>query len=246
MEPSGVAYLRALNHNPTGLTCTFHVCGTTFLCRLARATVYCLAFLETASCDQNSSALLPSDPLRIEPYAMDLGRLKQFQSVDADFRVCNVSREPVRVTRITTSCGCMAPNWTDRELKPGVTEVLKLQFTTGTTWGMKEHSAQLFLRDAKSTTGERTMNLLIRAEILPDIGVQPDRIDFGEVQSGNVATARVGINRVGLGEPLCVSNAITTSPALRVSIANDERATGGSKDDMGSMDAVGGGATARL
>lgn len=58
----------------------------------------------------------------------DFGQVEYGTPVYCTFVMTNVSNEPVIIDNVRTSCGCTAPFWTEKEVMPGDTSHVVMEY----------------------------------------------------------------------------------------------------------------------
>ncbi|MCS7163248.1 MAG: DUF1573 domain-containing protein [Bacteroidia bacterium] len=113
--------------------------------------------------------------------AQNTARLVEFSKVDHDFgrikeedRVAttrftfrNVSKHPIRVVDVKTSCGCTSPDWSKDKVAPGKEGFIEAQYSSWGRPGPFSKTLTVRIRSEKDTTQEETYTLTIRGEVIP-------------------------------------------------------------------------------
>ena len=84
---------------------------------------------------------MTEDKITINKTVHDFGTIKEAGgSVSATFIITNNTKEPVVLTRVTTSCGCTASDWTKEPIEPGKTGEVTVTFNPRGRSGLFEKS----------------------------------------------------------------------------------------------------------
>ena len=68
-------------------------------------------------------------PIAFETLIIDFGDIqKTDKPVETVFRFKNTGKEPIVLSKVTTSCGCTAPEWTKEPVLPKKTGEIKVQY----------------------------------------------------------------------------------------------------------------------
>ena len=117
-----------------------------------------------------------------EPRERNLGVLRQAEMVQTSFRLRNSSKEAIELVAVQTSCGCAAAIVGEKQLQPGATSDLTVQFATGTARGRRTAVVQLVYRGLK-TGHQRLLILPVTATVEPDYDFQPAQVQFARGES---------------------------------------------------------------
>jgi len=151
--------------------------------------------------------------LRIEPAHVDLGRLRPLEMADARFTLTNTGADPLVISKVKTSCGCVGPDWTNKTIDPGRSDVLTLSFHSGSAVGVKRHEAQLVLAGPDGGP-DRRVAVTLGADVIPDYEMTAAAFDFGSVKAGARVSAVLELRRVGQQTALKIERWKTSHAAL--------------------------------
>lgn len=127
------------------------------------------------------SELPPKSSLAFSQYLVDKGRVDPTSLEDARFRFFNTGTEPLEITRIKASCGCLQPiiSLNDKQHRPEADGSISLKVEPGAAGeimmrvqtanqkpGAKEYTVSVYSRDSQPRKAE----LLFRLD-LPERGV---------------------------------------------------------------------------
>lgn len=98
----------------------------------------------------------------------DFGKIKEEdRTATTRFSFKNVSKGPVKVVDVKSSCGCTAPNWSKEPVAPGKEGFIEAQYSAWGRPGAFTKTLTVRLRSEKDTTKEETYVLTIKGEVLP-------------------------------------------------------------------------------
>jgi hypothetical protein len=148
---------------------------------------------------------------------VDKGEVKSGLHLEHRFTVSNRGSEPVKITDVKPSCGCLAPKLDKQNVQPGESTALVLEVNT-LTQPAGLHSWRITLR-YKSGTEEKELPLYIRARIVAEISVEPPSLAiYTDTAISHEITV---IDR--RTEPLCVRAVPTSSPHIRTHLGEVRR-----------------------
>lgn len=120
------------------------------------------------------SPALAQAQLRIDPPTLDLGEIRGGAPALATFRLINTGSEPIELVDLERSCGCLAPQWSDRTIPPGKQAALTLRMRTlGQAEGPRSWPLTLVTRTPGADAKHR---LDIKATIRNEIVLQPPQV----------------------------------------------------------------------
>lgn len=102
----------------------------------------------------------------IDTLSYDFGTVAENSApVVREFTLTNVGSEPVAILSAKASCGCTAPDYSRRPVKPGESTVIKVTFNPYGQIGEADKSVRVKLRSADNKKEEITLRL--RGMVLP-------------------------------------------------------------------------------
>ena len=128
--------------------------------------------------------LRPAGPGIVGARSIDFGPVNRGQSLSAAFQLSNSGQRPLTIVRTTSSCGCAVVKEPPRIIAVGETLILEFRYTPDKRLGQHEAKLAVFSKELPPIV------LLARAYVLAGY---PERVDFGEVGSGNVSEKIVPI-----------------------------------------------------
>ena len=174
--------------------------------------VMCVALATVAG----YAAIPVEDPKPVQSLAVNepvvrVGEKGQNELVEVQFKLTNNYAEPVEILSVVTGCSCLVPTVSRKHVAPGQEATILLNWYTGTKRGAVSDSVWVFhtIPGNAPDAGGR-MQLRIEADVVPDIRMEPGRVQFTEGQSG---MARVTLSP-GRMTAFTVKEVYANSPAL--------------------------------
>lgn len=178
--------------------------------------------VRAAAADVESSVSRELPALAFHQYLVDLGPLgPQAPAASAHFRFVNKGGEPVRITALEPSCGCLKPRLSRKLFQPGTNGGFDLTVqTAGEPAGPKEYSVRVHYTDPDP----RSVTLFFRCE-LPDrkVVVEPRGLMFYQL-NGRPASQTITVTD-HRDRPLCVTGVESTSPLAVATLLSTDSAT---------------------
>ena len=113
----------------------------------------------------------------------DFGTVARGSKAEFRFPVKNVFEEDARIVSVTSSCHCIAPQITRRELKSQETSEIVAELNTRDFQGPRT----VTLTVTVECVSRATIELRLTGNIRSDVVTQPGAIDFGSVPFGTAA-----------------------------------------------------------
>ncbi len=110
----------------------------------------------------------------------DFGEVDEGEKVAHSFKFKNRGDALLKIKKVGSTCGCIAALGTKKELEPGESGEIKAVFNSQNYMGWVRKVIYVQSNDPD----ESTVALHITGKVLVDIGVNPRRVDFGQVQVG--------------------------------------------------------------
>jgi hypothetical protein len=169
----------------------------------------------------------PRPALAFDQYLVDLGRHWQTADTAADVRATFVFRnrglQPVQITDIRPSCGCLEPHVSSRRIEPGQRGFLLLRMQPASeSPGRKEYFADVKYSDPQP----REVRLTFRLEI-PEQGlsVKPRALIFDQLSDREIRRQVVVADT--RPQPARLNEATVNSPLVQVSLGDSTPLAGG-------------------
>jgi hypothetical protein len=127
----------------------------------------------------------------------DFGKIKQGEAVSHEFIFRNEGNAPLRISRVTTSCGCTAALVSEKEILPGKEGRLKVTFDSHGYSGKVIKYIYFESNDPKAPQVE--LSIAIEVEVGPGPRIELDRynIDLGISLEGEESSAKFLVKNTG-------------------------------------------------
>lgn len=119
----------------------------------------------------------------------DFKSVQEGEVVKAAFNLKNQGSSALLIKKIFPACGCTVAEMTSKEIAPGKTGTLKVNFDTSGFHGQKIKTVRLFTNDPKRST----VVLSIQGKVKRDIEIEPSRLYFGATVKGSNKTVSANI-----------------------------------------------------
>lgn len=119
----------------------------------------------------------------------DFGEVDEGKKVTHGFMVKNRGDELLTIQKVGSTCDCIAALGIKRELKPGESGEIKAVFNSQNYMGWVRKTIYVQSNDRD----EPTVALQIIGKVLVDIGVNPRRVDFGQIQMGESHQKKIAL-----------------------------------------------------
>ena len=100
--------------------------------------------------------------IKFDEIKHDFGDIIQGDKVEHYFKFTNVGKEPLIISRIVTTCGCTAPTWPEKPVKPGESGKIKIVFNSTGKIGRQNKVVTIL-----SNSVNQKEQLFIVANIIP-------------------------------------------------------------------------------
>jgi len=95
--------------------------------------------LKAQDATQTQPPVNPNAPeIAFEKTVHDYGTIVQGSDGTCEFKFTNTGKEPLILSRPTSSCGCTVPTWPQEPILPGKTEVIKVTYNTNNVGGINK------------------------------------------------------------------------------------------------------------
>lgn len=68
---------------------------------------------------------------KFDTEVIDYGTIPYQGSGDRTFKFTNTGKEPLIISNVQSSCGCLVPSWPREPVKPGASSYIKVHYDTG-------------------------------------------------------------------------------------------------------------------
>jgi hypothetical protein len=159
------------------------------------------------------------------------GNVARLADTTFNIRVKNPYAEEIRITSLTTSCGCIS--WTD-QLPISIPSLADRQLTIrlDTVRHVGDKHVKAFVTLSEPIKGlTANVTLFVEGRIRNDFEVRPSSVAFGSIDQGRESAQRVGITYSGQRDWKIIS-AKTSSEFLTTRIVEKSRASGSVQYDV--------------
>jgi len=147
----------------------------------------------------------------------NFGQIYKGQKVDHIYKFENRGKDTLKIKKVKTSCGCTAAILTNKIIQPGKTGEIKTTFNSDSYSGNIKKSITVLSNDPDTPK----YRLTISGEIIKDLIIKPENIDFGSVFVGEETSMTVTIK--SQTEPDFKIKKITSSkPFIDASISEEK------------------------
>ncbi len=110
----------------------------------------------------------------------NFGSVSQGTLVEHLFEINNLGEAPLRILKLHSDCGCTAISLDTDTIAAGASAKIKASFNTSGFDGPKVKTIRIYTNDPR----ESSAMLTLEGEVVPEIVLKPDVLDFGSVQAG--------------------------------------------------------------
>jgi len=143
------------------------------------------------SCSPVTSALDPVKSLEprltFEEQVYNFGIAGPEEKIRHTFQFTNTGAVPLKITRVSTDCGCTAALISATDIPPGGSGEIRAVFETKRYKGKQEKTITVYSNDPY----EPEIKLVIRGIVKTEVAVDPQGLNFGDVQKGEIFTKTV-------------------------------------------------------
>lgn len=161
------------------------------------------------------SLAVPACPkIQFSETTFDFGKINSGEVVKHDFVFTNIGTAVLKIQDVRVGCGCTAVGTWDRQVEPGKTGVIPLQFNSGSFSGTVRKSATVTCSDP----GQSNVVLHLKSTVWKPIDVTPSMAVFhlsSELQTNEVRVVRIVSN---LEEPLELSDLQCTNRSFQAEL----------------------------
>ena len=145
---------------------------------------------------------------------VDFGPARPNETPKAAVQVTNTGDEPLRITKVTSTCSCTKAELAAETIRPGQSATLEISLH------LKEYPSnkvegKVYIASNDSENG--AAEIAVRASVLPEYVVAPQELDFGEVKAETAAKRTLRITQTGDEE--LVLERVDSPPELACSFA---------------------------
>lgn len=127
----------------------------------------------------------------------DFGRIKQGEVVTHEFVFRNEGTAPLKITRVTTSCGCTAALVSANEVGPGQEGRLKVSFDSRGYYDRVIKYIYFESNDPEQPRVELTISTTVETGPAPRVELDRYNVDLGIALEGEEASAVIRVKNTG-------------------------------------------------
>ena len=175
---------------------------------LLSVAVFTTVFAGAASPSQNSPQAGFGPRIKFDEPQFDFGKIKSTDVVGHEFILRNTGDAVLQISNVKPACGCTTAGSWDRDIQPGQTGKIPIQFNPANFDGVVNKSIEVTSNDAK----QAVFSLKISATILRPIVLSPPFVQFDPVEGEKNSETKIVHIRNNLDEPLALGPAKSSSP----------------------------------
>lgn len=157
--------------------------------------------------------------IRLPSAEFDMGMIPNDRVTTKEVPVYNDGMAPLRVSRVTTSCGCTQGRIVNDVIPPGESGTLRVSVDPFRIPGFSS-SKVLTVYSNDVITGP--VQLAVHAKVEPEFELEPENIDFGDVPRGETGEASLIIRQVQ-DKPFEVTNVRLFGGSEQLSVDYEKR-----------------------
>jgi len=148
------------------------------------------------------SALLPAiamaQAINVDPLTWDFGEMKQQETRSFTATITNTGAGLLRISEVKADCGCTVPEMAVKELPPGQSAPLKVEFNSKRFVGDVIKTVQIFSNDPRNPVAD----IILTAKVNTPLVVDPLNRRLGFVQSleGDIAERRITLTALDIDD----------------------------------------------
>jgi hypothetical protein len=151
----------------------------------------------------------------VTPGSIDFGKLEWGQKSESKVQITNQGSGVLKISRITSSCGCAGATLTESVLNPGDSATLSVKYEARGGLGVRREYVDIY----SSATQRRALRIPIVAVVCDIAGVEPSVVDFGIAEEASLPITRtVVLTSPSISLDTLVSVSRTCKPFFSVSI----------------------------
>jgi len=120
-------------------------------------TLFVISFSALFLSAQNNTQVV-SEAAQFNQTTHDFGNIPQGKPVYYTFEVTNISKEPLKIENVQTSCGCTTPEWKKEPIGAGATATIKVGYNAAVAGYFEKYITVLY-------NGNQTKQLIIKGNV---------------------------------------------------------------------------------
>lgn len=154
---------------------------------------YSLMFLGLVGLASQAHAQSTRADSMFDELSRDFGSVPRGQVLMHPFRIVNNSKQPVRISKVGVSCGCVNARALKNDLQPGEETAIIAQMNTGVF--LNTRTVTIYVTFDQPNRQE--VRLWVQANSREDVQFNPGNIAFGQVKRGAEPEAKMVVNFLG-------------------------------------------------
>jgi hypothetical protein len=131
-----------------------------------------------------------------EDLGKDFGSVPRGPTLSHPFRLTNQTGQPVHISSVRVSCGCVSAAALRDDLAPGQSTAIMANMDTVRFYGSR--TVTIYVQFDRPQWEE--VRLWVRANSRDDVSLSPDSLAFGQIRHGASPTAKVNFSLLGNGQ----------------------------------------------
>lgn len=144
--------------------------------------------------------------------------LRQARDLRHAFVLTNTSQHSVQITKVNSTCGCIAAGLKDTVMAPGSS----LEVPIRANWASKAGSTEQRVLLETSSRITPQMVLTVKGDVQVPVALSPGTINFGLLKEGESATRLVKVGSGTATQPVMITQVSSSNPSVSV-VRADER-----------------------
>ena len=153
-----------------------------------------------------------------EELSKDFGTVPRGPMLAHSFQITNKTQQPVHISGVRVSCGCVSASAAQDQLAPGQSTAINATMDTRRFTGVK--SVTIYVTFDQPQWEE--VRLWVQANGRDDIGINPETLAFGKVKKGSAPSTSVSLNIPG-GGGWTIGGVQTESNYIQASVKETRR-----------------------
>jgi len=149
------------------------------------------------------------------------GTIRQGEQVPHTFIFKNTGDQPLEITKVKSSCGCTAALVDERQIAPGASGEVKVNFDSTRFSGSITKTVYIYTNDLPN----KLVQLHLRGEIKAELQLSSRRLQIGPVAAGTVIKTSVTLTNSG-SDPVSLSGLRTSLPEVSVTLDRNDLKSG--------------------
>ncbi len=123
------------------------------------------------------AVLLANAQIEFEKAEHDFGEVIEGTRPEFVFKFKNTGKTPIKLSRVSASCGCTTPHWTKEEVKPGATGEIKVVYNSKGRPGFFTKTVTVIYEDLETQKQSQPIYLKIKGKVVPNPNKGFEQVD---------------------------------------------------------------------